>query len=523
MKRKNNIVTVAQSLLRSLDVSFTNGYVEHQLESHPDYPSMMSLVDVLQEMKVATHVANYQAEHLLPDIFVFPCVAQLKSEGGRFILVDNFTEDYVLYSDDREAGAKMARADFIKQWGGIVLQATADEESAEPNYRQHRFEEQLQQAKLPVLLAVLAGLLWFALPYAQLTWGMGILLLLKLMGVGIGTLLLVQSVDANNPMVQNLCGLGRRNDCNAILKSDAAKAAPWLSWSEVGFFYFSGTLLALLSVPASLGPILWLSLLALPYTVYSISYQYRKNNWCVLCCVVQALLVLEALSGLLWPAYPISLAPTEMLGIALCLLLPVAAWSFLKPYFTKSMQLKPTQQQLKKFKFNSELFNQALASQPRYAVDDELMPVVLGSKNPATVITMVSNPFCGPCATAHQTLDAWLREYDDLQLKIVFTTSDYDSDKRVRVAQHVGALSQTGDVVVLEQALNDWYAQTGEKSYDTWAQRYPVEMGKGLAETTKRQKAWCDMAEISFTPTILVNGHKLPQPYQLDDIKYLIA
>jgi hypothetical protein len=39
---------------------------------------------------------------------------------------------------------------------------------------------------------------------------------------------------------------------------------------------------------------------------------------------------------------------------------------------------------------------------------------------------------------------------------------------------------------------------------------------------SEKQKEWCDMAEIAFTPTILVNGYKLPEPYRLDDPKYLI-
>jgi len=36
-----------------------------------------------------------------------------------------------------------------------------------------------------------------------------------------------------------------------------------------------------------------------------------------------------------------------------------------------------------------------------------------------------------PCALAHQTLDKWLQERDDIQAKIVFTGSDNDLKKKL--------------------------------------------------------------------------------------------
>jgi hypothetical protein len=65
---------------------------------------------------------------------------------------------------------------------------------------------------------------------------------------------------------------------------------------------------------------------------------------------------------------------SDMTGIALCFLIPVATWCFIKPYLLKAEHLKPLNQQLKKFKYNSALFNQLLSSQTKYSVPDDLMP-----------------------------------------------------------------------------------------------------------------------------------------------------
>ena len=162
-----------------------------------------------------------------------------------------------------------------------------------------------------------------------------------------------------------------------------------------------------------------------------------------------------------------------------------------------------------------------MVGQPCYVVPNELMPVVLGNTDAATVITMVSNPFCGPCAKAHQILNEWLKNRDDIQLKIIFATANHDDDNKTKVARHIAALNLTRDTAFVEKALNDWYGQR-EKKYEIWVKNYPVTITDEISKVTQKQAEWCDMAEIALTPTILVNGYKLPEPYRLEDLKYLI-
>jgi protein-disulfide isomerase len=135
---------------------------------------------------------------------------------------------------------------------------------------------------------------------------------------------------------------------------------------------------------------------------------------------------------------------------------------------------------------------------------------------------MVSNPFCAPCAKTHELLDNWLKQRDDIKLKIIFSTANHDNDQKTKVAKHVAALTLLKDAQLVENALNDWYKQNS-KNYDAWAAKYPANFNEEVNNATQKQKTWCDMAEIAFTPTILVNGHKLPEPYRLDDIKYLLT
>jgi uncharacterized membrane protein len=242
-------------------------------------------------------------------------------------------------------------------------------------------------------------------------------------------LLLVQSIDSNNPLVQKLCGSsGGKTNCNSILSSKAATVFKGLTWSEVGFFYFTGTWLALLFSGGSstlLEVLALMNLVSLPYTVYSIYFQARiAKQWCVLCCTVQALLWLEFIS--LAAFFKITLTPPNLIEwstLFICLLLPVVLWVVLKPLILKAQQLQSLKQQLKKFKYNTELFGAVLAAQPKYTLPDEEWSIVLGNVEANNIITMVSNPYCQPCSRMHKVLDELMMYRGDIQARIIFTAS----------------------------------------------------------------------------------------------------
>ena len=89
------------------------------------------------------------------------------------------------------------------------------------------------------------------------------------------------------------------------------------------------------------------------------------------------------------------------------------------------------------------------------------------------------------------------------------------------IAQHMIALSLFKDQSVVMRALNDWYGQSN-KVYEIWAEKYPVIITEVAKIACFKQNDWCKAVKINFTPTIFVNGYRLPELYQLEDLKYLI-
>lgn len=526
-RTKSNATAVTTHLLHHLGAPFSQDGLRKALRDHPDFPSLLSVSDTLNEWHMPTVACHIARENYHPAEFTFPFIASMANNGGRFILVHQIADKQVSYSDENKKKAVMSEDDFLQHWTGILLQATLTANSGQPGHRTERMKDTFERIKIPLLAAALIAVLLCNLNYQAVNTGYAAWLLLKITGVIVSILLLVHSLDANNPFIQTLCSLGTKDGCDAILKTDAAKVTSWLSWSEVGLLYFTGSLLAMVAVPVSLPLLAWLNILSLPYTCYSVIYQYRQQNWCVLCCTAQVLLWLEfltnvGLNGLSFPPDLSLLSLTAGVKIVLCFVLPSLIWAAIKKSLGQAAQVDPMKQQLKKFKYNSDLFDQMLRKQPRYAVPDTLMPVSLGDPSAATIITMVSNPFCGPCAKAHQAIDEWLSYRKDLQLKIIFTSRDKDDERKLQVARHVHALTGLNDPQLLKQALYDWYAQTPKK-YNAWAEKYPVSLENANHELTEIQRDWCHIIDVTYTPTILVNGYKLPEPYRLEDIKYLLV
>ncbi|WP_316838056.1 cysteine peptidase family C39 domain-containing protein [Pedobacter nutrimenti] len=520
--KQANATAVLCQLLKKLSISVSRFTIKNDLENHPEYPSLLAFTDCLDSWNVPNEAYQLNPAELNPEELSYPFIAHVRGEGGRFLLINEINNGQVKYADERGVNQTMAQAEFLIRWGGIVLLAEKHEDSGESGYRQSVVKGWLEDLRIPFLVTLVLAVVLTTIDLTSIGLPYLLLLMIKMAGVSVSVLLLMYSINANNPFIQNLCSLGKKNDCNAILKSDAAKISSWLSWSEVGMFYFAGSLLCLILNPASVALLIWLSVACLPYTFYSIGYQFKQKNWCVLCCSVQALLWAEALvfvSNV--PFSTPEFSAVQLFTFALCFLFPVAIWIVLRPLLLRSGENQPLKQQLKAFKYNTDLFMKMLTNQPRYTVPDDLLPIRLGNGDAATVITMVSNPLCGPCAVAHRALDSWLNNRKDIQLKIVFTTANHDNDERTKIAKHILALSKSKDQDVLESALNDWY-KSNNKGYEDWATQYPVNLDVELNEAIQKQKDWCDITDITFTPTILVNGYKLLSPYKLEDLQYLL-
>jgi protein-disulfide isomerase len=194
----------------------------------------------------------------------------------------------------------------------------------------------------------------------------------------------------------------------------------------------------------------------------------------------------------------------------------------IKKPLIRSSQIEDLKKELNQFKFDMESFNQRLLSHPKFAVADDLNPIILGNSGSKNIITIVSNPFCNPCARAHKMLDNLIRQRDDVQIKVIFATPDLNDSPKAKMSKHFIALNKSHGPKVTEKALSEWYNDP-IKNHEMFQRKFPATPDDECRAIIAKQKDWCTIVEIKGTPTILFNGYKLPRLYDADDLKYLLS
>ena len=518
--RVHNTVWVVKSLLHILNVKVNTSTVRRTLKSHPDYPSLSAVSECLNEFNVPNQCYQIILDEYDKNDLLFPFIAFLPENNGSFIIIKNISNDTIHFSSEDNQHGQMSEKEFLSKWKGIALHAEASEKSIEKDYFKNKIAQYFKYFAPLFIIVVICAISYIVFKNYNLSvWFLGVCAI-KIIGACISILLLIQSINSNNHLILGLCNLTGKNNCNSLLKSDASKVNSWLNWSEVGLFYFSGSLISLIILPQSIGLISWLGALTLPYTIYSISYQYRIKNWCILCCGVQLTLWMEFIALTAGSFFNSNIIFDNLYFIAICFFTPAFIWFFLKPFFVSASEIKLLQKQLQRFKYNGQLFNQTLTSQPKYAIHDDLMPIVLGNPDAKHVITMVSNPFCEPCGKAHETLSKLLSTNEDIQLKIVFSTNNQDHDERSKVAKHLIAFGTRHNKAQAREILEFWYKECVK--YDQLTEKFPLNFNEEINEAMENQKKLCNLANITFTPAFFINGYKLPEPYRINDLKYLI-
>ncbi len=526
----SNITHATISLLQLLNVKVTLTAIEDTLQSHPNYPSLLSMVDGLRNWGVETLSIKTTADKLsnLP----IPFIAHLKIKGGWFITVKDIDENNFAYIDDIDGEKKFSRQEFLRNWEGVVLLAEAGEGSGQADYKQANRKEYWQKIRIPAVLLLLFvmgifSIVSFASKQDQAnTVYYSAMLILSFAGMLITGALVWYEYDQNNPLLKQVCSLGKKTNCHVVLNSKAAKLPGNITWSDIGFIYFTGGYLYLLIAGVAALPVLmWLNILALPYILFSLYYQARiAKQWCVFCLTVQGILLSEFIVAFLTSSLtlqPYHLSTFQPIILIISFLLPTISWFFTKSHLYAAKEGRQLRYQLARLKNNEGVFAALLQKQPFVEQSTEGLGIIIGNPEARNTLIKVCNPYCGPCAKVHPKIEELIHNNPDWKAQIIFTATGEDMDIRSAPARHLMAIAGRGDEVIKKQALDDWY-NAKQKDYDAFAVKYP--MNGELKQQTEKLQAmdkWCKGTGITHTPTFFVNGHRLPEQYTVEDLTYL--
>lgn len=94
--------------LEAMNLRVSHSYIEKQLLSHPDYPSLLSVSDLFLRLGVPTHIGKISEKHISK--IELPFMIHHDSSRNGFLLIEN--------KDD------LSKNEFdFTSWEGIVLKA----------------------------------------------------------------------------------------------------------------------------------------------------------------------------------------------------------------------------------------------------------------------------------------------------------------------------------------------------------------------------------------------------------------
>jgi uncharacterized membrane protein len=523
--KEENVVFVLQKTIEHFKIKVTKTTVTEFLFAHPHYPSLKSVCDALKKWNVEHYPLNLEMEEI--KALEMPFIAHQKKSGGQFVFVEGIKNNQVTFYASEGKAINEDFEKFSEKLSGAVVVMEAGKNSGEKEYLQIRQNEILNKSLLPLSLITLFIFAVFnfisgsdgAFTSLQfIFWG---LLATKILGLTASVFLVLHELKVHTPLADKICGFSSKTDCDTVLSSNASKLFGWINWADAGLIFFSGSLIYLLGAPGnnSFWILAIISILSLPYPVFSIYYQSVKlKKWCPFCLIVQVVIIAEFL--LLIPAFKsIAFSGFDLLQLIVSFSIPAAIWFTFKAYYNKSGEQSKEHYSFLKFKRNPEIFLHLLQSKGYTEFPEIENSLVLGNPDAKLTVTAFLSLYCNPCSGAFNKLKKLLDDCPEVKVNAVFSVYDDEESKKL-----INTLYSTYYKKGAEQTIDFLY-----KWYSMPKQNRKLMFENGLQEdydvakqVGEKNKALFEHYKVAGTPTIYLNSYKFPTQYEYSDIEYYI-
>lgn len=484
------------------------------------------LSDSLSSWNISTLPVKIGADELR-DI-PYPAVAQIsKNNVDQFVVLQKIDKQIVHYTVAEEGLVKETLEQFINKWTGVTLLMEVNENSGEEGYKHKRKYELfmlISRYLTWILFTILLFISSLFLPESILPC-----YLFKIVGFIFCFLLLQRQYGNSGRFISAFCSLGSRSNCDRVINSPGSRLFGIVPLSELGLLYFAiGISTVIISgfsgVTASFT--FAFSFILLPFTVIAVYYQWHiAKTWCPLCLAVMVIIWLEAISVTSF----LSISSFSKFSMAISFVgfaMPTIFWLTVRHRLIESLHIPNLERSLSRFTYSDRIFQSLLAIQPTVDLEGFKNEIALGKIDAPIIITVISNPVCGPCAAAYAATEDLFSQFKDrirINYRFSFNLSEPDSDQTKMVRHLIELALADPDHGV--KALSAWYLKNGKRNIKNWMLDYPTPM---LVDQVKVDRIlsqhadWLKKAGIKTTPTIVINSKTYPKEYTVADLKFQI-
>ena len=523
---KKQLYTLLCYYLGELEIQFNKAHLKQKLSSHPDNNSLYIIVDTLEEMHIENIMLRLNMDNLMTN--GFPVIVYTEEDEGTIIIVENIVDNQIYYYNSKTGKDVKSLEEFESRWTGIALYAAQDEIRAELDKKKSTANNRIINWRTP--LSIIAGLVCFASWCFSVEWSYNLVCLLTLCSIGltISILLTMHDFGEKNILIHKVCHLNRLTNCNMVLSSSAAKLFGWLSMSDIGLCYFTGTVFSLLfagttpHIDATISLLLVIALCSFPYTLFSLSYQFFKlKKVCPMCLGVIGVLWAEITLAIfnLFDLQLFPISPVAVFSLFAGFSIPVIAWAYVKPLWKEYNRVHRYEYHYLRLKRTPDVVRAVLAKEQTLDMEFSFDEINLGSIEAPVHITVVLNFYCKPCVDEWVVLNRLLSTYPD-SLRATVRFFGYNL-LGVETEELIDALTNINNISgndAFRDALTNWYA---EKDFQKWKTKYRETISITPQVSSIKNAKWIHTYSISGVPALFFNNHKCTS-LLLDDLECLL-
>jgi uncharacterized membrane protein len=359
--------------------------------------------------------------------------------------------------------------------------------------------------------------------------------LFSLIGILICILLIYLELGYQSEILKQVCNSVSHNGCEKVLKSKYSSGIFGISISSISISYFIFQFISILFslyLHQLFNILFLLSLFGSVFIIWSIYVQvFRLKQYCTLCISIVLVLIFQLIIGVQKINFNVISADIiflfknfEFYTLILFLSLAIIIVMKIKNILITNSQLKTKNNDLIKLKYDINIFIHQLKNERK--VDTSIIEndLILGDLNSPLLLTVACNPYCSPCARTHNIINNILKSHIGkikVQIRFLFDINNDNDFKKNAVKEIIYRHIKHGNNSMLEIMLNDWFSFL---DLDKWKEKWNDVNSDHLdvSEIMKYHFQWINDSQIKYTPTLFINGFKLPSRYQIDDLDKLI-
>jgi protein-disulfide isomerase/uncharacterized membrane protein len=488
-----------------------------QIQSHPNYPSLLAISDTLYFFNIDNVAARVRFTEIdnMPNRFI----TLLNENSGKSQLhfIEKKGDSYFSTKDKKTI--EISKNTLKSRWENIVL-------LAEKSEIEHTIKKEKKQWKW-FLYSLCSTFFIAAISSSGGNLQLHSFFIFPTIGILFSIMALKDLFGTENKFINNFCNISATTNCTTVVNSEKWKAFKLINFSDLSLLFFTSQFLLFFTSTLSGDLIAFFSihkiifLISLPIILASLHYQRNvEKKWCPICLAIIGVLLLEMIYLVSFQRKTFIISHKSLINFGLVSSTVILIWSALKKTLTQQKELKEFQFKANRFLRNYEVFKNTLLAKKRIELPHS--PLILGNRESKTQITIITNPFCRYCKEVHEILDKILdKHYDSVQVKIIIKTDiETQSVENKKVFRSLMSIYLKNGETQFRVALNHWFQVT---NLDNWIQLFQKEVDTEKVEAIyNSQNDWCIENNFNYTPAIFINGYEYPEVYERANLEFFI-